>query len=64
MAHKKRKKKLKLNKTQQILACVAAALVLLAVLALCKILDGGGFDPGQESEGETLPVITTTVAAE
>lgn len=61
MAHKKRKKKLKLNKTQQILACVFACIVLLAVLFLCKTLDGGGFDPGEELEGETLPVITTAV---
>lgn len=63
MAHKK-KKKIKLTKLQQILVCAAAVVILVGLLLLCRMLDAGGPNPGQEQEGETLPpAVTVSVEA-
>ena len=51
-----------LGKKQQILACILAAVLLVAILLFSRFLDGGGIEGDVEFEGETLPpeVVQTT----
>ena len=48
----------RLNKKQRTWLCALAIVLLVAIVLVCRFLDGGGIEGDVEYEGETLPIET------